>query len=233
MSNILLVLSAADSLVLADGSTHPTGFWAEEFVVAHRDLLAAGHSVTIATPGGVAPTVDAMSVDASIVGSADKVAELAAYLDSVRGILASPVSLESASASTFAAIVLPGGHGPMTDLARDAALGALLVEANDRGTIIAPFCHGPAALLSADRADGTFAFDGRRLAAFTDEEELTGGLGDKSPWFVSAALSERGVVLDAAPAWSSHVVIDDNLISGQNPQSSEAVARALIEALAK
>ena len=233
MSDILMIVTGATSLTLSDGTEHPTGFWAEELVVAHRELRAAGHTITIATPGGVTPTVDAGSLSDAGAGGAEKAAELRGYLDDIAPELAASVPLDTIDVSAFDAVVLPGGHGPMTDLAFDATTGRLLIEANAAGTIIAPFCHGPAALLSAVGADGHFAFDGRRLTVFTDHEELTGGTGEKTPWFVETRLREAGAVVETGADWSSHVVVDGNLISGQNPQSSAAVAAAVVEALAK
>ena len=226
MSDILMVVTAANSLTLRDGTAHPTGFWAEELVVAHRELTKAGHRVVIATPGGVRPPVDPGSL---AVEGAD---EFGVYLESINGELAEPAALESVRAEDFVAIVLPGGHGPMADLSQNSGLGALLVDADASGILIAPFCHGPAGLLSATTADGEFAFAGRTLAVFTDDEELSGGLGENAPWFLEAALVERGAHIDSGAPWSSHVVRDGNLISGQNPQSSAAVAAALVQALA-
>ena len=121
----------------------------------------------------------------------------------------------------------------MADLAADADLGRLLIDADGRGQVIAPLCHGPAALLSATREDGTFAFAGRRLTVFTDEEELQGGTGEQTPWFVEETLREKGAEIDAGPAWSSKVVVDGNLISGQNPQSSEDAAKQVLAALTR
>ncbi|HSL38163.1 MAG TPA: type 1 glutamine amidotransferase domain-containing protein, partial [Arthrobacter sp.] len=118
------------------------------------------------------------------------------------------------------------------DLYRDADLGKILIAANTAGTIIAPFCHGPAGLLSATDDAGAFAFAGRRLTVFTNEEELGGGTGPNTPWFVEDVLKDKGAVVENAGAWSSHVVRDGNLISGQNPQSSEDVAQEVLKALA-
>jgi len=232
MSDLLMIVTGATSLTMKDGSEHPTGFWAEELVTAHRDLVAAGHRVTIATPGGVTPTVDAVSLDAGVVGSAETVAELESYLASIADELVAAVPVADVDSADFAAVVLPGGHGPMADLAVDPAVGRVLVAANDAGTIIAPFCHGPAALLSATLADGTNAFAGRRLTVFTDEEERTGGTGENTPWWVETALRDAGVVVESAAPWSDHVVVDGNLVTGQNPQSSASVARRVLEALA-
>ena len=231
VSHILMIVTGASSLTMKDGSQHPTGFWAEELVTAHRDLVAAGHAVTIATPGGVTPTVDAGSLDPGVVGSRETADELAAYLAAIADELAAAVPIEGIDATDYAAVVLPGGHGPMADLAFDAATGRVLVAANAAGTIIAPFCHGPAALLSATLADGSNAFAGRRLTVFTDEEERTGGTGQNTPWWVESALRDAGAVIVSAAPWSDHVVVDGNLITGQNPQSSASVARRVIEAL--
>lgn len=232
MARILMVVTGANTLELKDGTAHPTGFWAEELVVAHRDLTAAGHDIVIATPGGVAPTVDRASLDPAAVGGQEAAGQLEDYLAAISGELSRPVALSGVSAADFDAVVLPGGHGPMTDLAFDVDLGKVLIEANSRGAVIAPFCHGPAGLLSAVDANGEFAFAGRRLTVFTDEEETQGGTGEKTPWFVESTLRRRGAVIESGPAWSSHIVIDGNLVSGQNPQSSAAVAQQVVVALA-
>jgi putative intracellular protease/amidase len=230
MARILMVVSAADSLIMKDGTRHPTGYWAEELAVSHRLLREAGHRIDIATPGGTRPTVDAVSLDPENVGR-DKAAELAAYLKQIDAELAAPVALAGVSAGDYDAVVLPGGHGPMADLYQDPQLGRILREADAGGRIIAPFCHGPAGLLSAVDEDGRFAFAGRRLTVFTDEEELGGGTGDNTPWLVESTLRAKGARVESAPAWSSHVVVDGNLISGQNPQSSADVAHKVLAAL--
>lgn len=233
MANILMVVSAADSLTMRDGSKHPTGYWAEELVVSHQTLLGAGHTVHLATPGGRKPSVDEVSLAAESAGGQERADSFRAYLAGIDAELSAPLVLADVDAAGYDAVVLPGGHGPMSDLFQDADLGRLLIAADEAGKIIAPFCHGPAALLSAVDNAGTFAFAGRRLTVFTDEEELGGGTGPNTPWFVEDVLKEKGAIVETGPAWSSHVVRDGNLISGQNPQSSEAVAEEVLSALAK
>lgn len=233
MSNILMVVSAADSLTMRDGSEHPTGYWAEELVVSHKTLLDAGHTVHIATPGGVTPTVDQVSLAAESAGSQERADGFRDYIASIDAELAAPLVLADVSAKTYDGVVIPGGHGPMTDLYKDADMGRLLIAADKDGKVIAPFCHGPAALLSAVDDDGKFAFAGRRLTVFTNEEELNGGTGSNTPWFVEDHLKEKGAIVEGAAAWSSNVVRDGNLITGQNPQSSEDVAKEVIKALLK
>jgi putative intracellular protease/amidase len=231
MANILMVVSAADSLTMKDGSEHPTGYWAEELVVSHQTLTDAGHNVHIATPGGRKPTVDQVSLAPESAGGEDRAQGFRDYLEKIDSELANPLVLADVDIDAYDAVVMPGGHGPMADLYKDADLGRLLVAANKDGKIIAPFCHGPAGLLSATDDDGGFAFKGRRLTVFTNEEELGGGTGENTPWLVENALKDKGAVIENGAAWTSNVVRDGNLITGQNPQSSEAVAKEVLAAL--
>lgn len=208
---LLMVVTGADSLTLADGSSHPTGYWAEEVVESVRVLREAGVEVTLATPGGVVPTVDKASLDG-------KFDDAVAALEDLRA----PAVLASMNAADFDAIYLPGGHGPMADLAFDTSLGKLLADFYDNGKLVAALCHGPAGLLSAVRTDGTFVFAGKEIAVFSDEEELQGGLN--VPYSVAGRLAELGARLAPGAPWSSTVIVDGKLVTGQNPQSSVATA---------
>lgn len=231
MANILMVVSAADSLTMKDGSEHPTGYWAEELVVSHQTLTDAGNTVHIATPGGRKPTVDQVSLAPESAGGEERAQGFRDSIAKIDSELSHPLVLADVDIAGYDAVVMPGGHGPMADLYKDADLGRLLVAANKDGKIIAPFCHGPAGLLSATDDDGGFAFKGRRLTVFTNEEELGGGTGENTPWLVEDALKEKGAVVENGAAWSSNVVRDGNLITGQNPQSSEDVAKEVLAAL--
>jgi putative intracellular protease/amidase len=145
-------------------------------------------------------------------------------------------NLSEADLDRFDAVFAPGGHGPMVDLVDNPDVGRLLVSLQERTAAIAALCHGPALLLSApERSDGQWLFDGYRMTCFTDEEEdqtEPGRLG--LPWFVDTALKNAGAVFDDGPAaWASHVVVDRNLVTGQNPGSTEATADAVIRMLAR
>ena len=143
-------------------------------------------------------------------------------------------SLTAAELAGFDAVFAPGGHGPMVDLADNPDVGRLLLALHRKHAPIAALCHGPAMLLSApERPGGQWLFDGYRLTSFTDEEEdqtEAGLLG--MAWLLDVALKNAGAVFDDGPAaWISHVVVDRNLITGQNPGSTEATADAVIKKL--
>jgi putative intracellular protease/amidase len=135
----------------------------------------------------------------------------------------------------YDAIFVPGGYGPMIDLPANADVRRLLQVMHNRSRTIAAVCHGSAALLSAgDRPDGLWLFDGYRMTAFTNDEEDQTRIGKRGmPWSLEAALKNRGAVFDHAPAaWTSHVVVDRTLITGQNPASAVAVADAVLKRVA-
>ncbi|KUN30975.1 thiamine biosynthesis protein ThiJ [Streptomyces corchorusii] len=230
MSKILFVMTGADHWTLADGTAHPTGFWAEEAVVPYRAVKAAGHEVVVATPDGVVPPVDRASLAAEVNGGQEKADEITRALEEMTE-LRTPVKLAEVDLADFAAVFYPGGHGPMEDLAVDAESGRLLVAALDSGKPLAVVCHGPAALLAAVRSDGGNAFAGYRAAAFTNEEETQGGLADQAKWLLQDRLTEAGIEVRAGEPWAPHVVVDRNLITGQNPASSAPVAEELLKQL--
>ncbi|MFG2872716.1 type 1 glutamine amidotransferase domain-containing protein [Streptomyces sp. NPDC048338] len=231
MSKILFVMTGADHWTLADGTKHPTGFWAEEAVAPYEAFTAAGHEVVVATPGGVEPTVDQGSLAPEFNGGpegAEKVASALASLSALRH----PVRLEDVRIDDYDAVFYPGGHGPMEDLAVNADSGRLLVAALKSGKPLAVVCHGPAALLAAVDEGGTNAFAGYRVAAFSNVEETQAGLAEKAKWLLETRLTEAGVDVRVSEPWAPYVVVDRNLVTGQNPASSAPLAAEVLKKLA-
>jgi putative intracellular protease/amidase len=135
---------------------------------------------------------------------------------------------------SFDAVFLPGGHGAMVDLPSNTDVGRAVRLLHLREKTVATVCHGPAAFLSAGSGpDGAWLFDGYKVVSVTDEEEDQipyGKLG--MPWSLESELKNYGAVFDDGDAaWVSHVVVDRNLVTGQNPDSSEAMAEAILKKL--
>jgi putative intracellular protease/amidase len=226
MSKILFVVTGATHWTLKDGTRHPTGYWAEELLTPYKTFAEAGHEVVFATPSGVPPTVDRASLALEVNGGRDLTPELAQI-----AALASPLKLEDVDLADYQAVFYPGGHGPMEDLAVDSTSGRLLVEALDSGKPLGVVCHAPAALLAANRPDGSSAFAGRKITAFSNEEERQGGLADKAVWLLEDRLTAIGADIKVAAPWTPHVVVDGNLFTGQNPMSSGPLAAELLKQL--
>ncbi|MBD0841481.1 MULTISPECIES: type 1 glutamine amidotransferase domain-containing protein [unclassified Streptomyces] len=231
MSKILFVMTGVDHWTLADGTKHPTGFWAEEAVAPYEAFKAAGHEVVVATPGGVVPTVDKGSLAPEANGGqegADRIAAALASMDELNH----PIRLEDVDLDAYAAVFYPGGHGPMEDLAVNATSGRLLVDTLASGKPLGVVCHAPAALLAAEASDGSNAFAGYRVAAFTNAEETQAGFADKAKWLLETRLTEAGVDVRVGEPWAPNVVVDRNLVTGQNPASSGPLAAELLTKLA-
>jgi putative intracellular protease/amidase len=135
---------------------------------------------------------------------------------------------------SFDSIFFPGGHGAMVDLPSNADVGRAVRLLHLREKTVATVCHGPAAFLSAGSGpDGAWLFDGYKLVSVTDEEEDQipyGKLG--LPWYLESELKNYGAIFDDGDAaWVSHVVVDRNLVTAQNPDSSEAMAEAILKKL--
>ncbi|TCK27631.1 type 1 glutamine amidotransferase domain-containing protein [Pseudonocardia endophytica] len=232
MTTVLLAVTGSDHWTLADGSKHPCGYWPEELVAPHRIFTAAGFTITIATPGGVVPTPDEAGFSPEMNGGSAEVGEgLRNYISSISAELAAPTPLETIDPAGFDLVFVPGGHGPMEDLAVSESFGAQLNAFLDAGTPIAAVCHGPAGLLAARRADGSWSFDGYRLTAFSNVEEGQVGYADQASWLLEDRIKSEGGVVSVADAWAPKVVVDRTLYTGQNPASSEPLAEALVTAL--
>lgn len=202
---------------------HLTGLWLEEFAVPYLAATEAGIAVTVASPlGGVVP------LDPKTTPNDKQRETWAAALEALQH----SVTLTSVQDETFDAVFIPGGHGPMVDLAKDAALHALVTRHDAAGKVIAAVCHGPAALVYATRADGQPFFKGRRATGFTNAEEFLARLKDVVPFLLEDEMKASGADFHSALLpMLSHVEQDGHLITGQNPHSSEGVAKALVAAL--
>ncbi|MDX2815641.1 type 1 glutamine amidotransferase domain-containing protein [Streptomyces sp. PA03-5A] len=230
MAEILLVVTGADHPTLADGTEHPTGFWAEELTAPYRAFTEAGHRVAVATPGGVVPTADPVSLAPELNGGPAGAAAATAALRAVTA-LHTPLVLADVDPARYAAVFYVGGHGPMQDLAGDADSARLLRTVLAQSTPLAAVCHGVAALLAARDSDGVSPFAGYRLTGFSAAEETQTGLADRLEWLLQDRLVALGADYSAGEPWAPHVVVDRGLHTGQNPASSAALAAAVLKTL--
>lgn len=250
---ILVVGSSEREMELADGSQMAVGFFLNEFAVPAEYLAGKGYEIVLATPSGKAPVMDAASNDKKFFGGSEAAREEAENF--VRSL--TPISLREAIAGgldAYAAVFVPGGHAPMTDLMQSPELGEILryFHAQQKPTVF--ICHGPAAMLAAlpdaaayrkalVRRDvrGAMAaakdwpYAGYEMTVLSDAEEWPGEVakGTEMPFHVEQALQIAGGRMREDGLYGSHVVRDRELITGQNPASDAALAQALDEAIRK
>ncbi|MEM9010911.1 MAG: type 1 glutamine amidotransferase domain-containing protein [Pseudomonadota bacterium] len=222
---ILMVLTSHDDL----GETGlKTGFWLEEFASPYYVCRDVGAEVTLASVKGGQPPIDPKS--ALPEWQTDDTRRFDADAEG-KTALANTRAISELGAERYDALFFPGGHGPMWDYPGNETL-ARLIEAFDRaGKPIGAVCHGPVALVDAKGEDGRPLVAGKRVTAFTNGEEEAVELAEVVPFLLEDRLRALGAHVQNAADFSSHVLTDGNLVTGQNPQSSTAGAKALLALL--
>lgn len=224
---ILMVLTSHDKL----GDTgKKTGFWLEEFAAPYYIFVDAGADVTLASPKGGQPPLDPKSdaPDAQTPATKrfrdDPIAQQA---------LAHTQTLDEVDTDDFDALFYPGGHGPLWDLAEDQRSVVIIHGFYRAGKPVGAVCHAPAVFRHTVDETGEPLVRDRKITGFSNSEEDGVGLTDVVPFLVEDMLKERGANYSKGDDWKSHVCTDGLLITGQNPASSEATARALLGALSQ
>lgn len=223
--NILFVLTSHDTL----GNTgKKTGFWIEEFANPYYTLLDKGADITLATPkGGIAPIDPSSDTPDASTKDTERFKNDAVAQNKIKHTLA----LTAIDPNDFDAIFYPGGHGPLWDLANDATSIGLIETFNKQQKPIAFVCHAPAALKGVKNEDGSPLVKGKKVTGFTNSEEEAVQLTSVVPFLVEDMLKANGGIYSKESDWAPYAVQDGNLITGQNPASSELVAEKLLASL--
>ena len=222
---ILIVLTSHDKL----GDTgEKTGFWLEEFAAPYYVFKDAGAEITLASPLGGQPPLDPKSdaPDSQTDATRRFGTDVAAQTE-----LANTIKLADVSADDFDGVFYPGGHGPMWDLAEDRTSVALIEAMLSAGKPVAAVCHAPAVLRHPKTADGVSVVQDKKVTCFSNTEEAAVGLTEVVPFSLEDMLKQNGGIYSRGGDWQAHVVTDGLLITGQNPASSELVAKAMLAKL--
>ena len=223
--NILIVLTSHDKLGDTD---RKTGFWLEEFATPYYTLLDAGANIILASPKGGQPPLDPSSDAPDFQTEATKRFKAD---EKANKVLANTVKLSSIKESDFDAVMYPGGHGPLWDLTNDKDSIALIEAFVKADKPVASVCHAPSVLLNVKLENGDYLVKGKKVTAFTNTEEEAVQLQDIVPFLLEDALKEKGALYSKVDDWNSYAITDGKLITGQNPGSSEAMAKELLKLL--
>ena len=222
---ILIVLTSHDKL----GDTgEKTGFWLEELAAPYYIFKDAGAELTLASPLGGQPPLDPKSDSPDFQTKSTRRFNVD---PEAQAVLENTSKIVDVSAGDFDAVFYPGGHGPLWDLAEDAASIALIEAMLKAGKPVAAVCHAPGVLRHPKTPDGASVVKGKAVTGFTNTEEAAVGLTQVVPFLVEDMLKQNGGRYSKAEDWQPHVVNDGLLITGQNPASSEPVAKALLAKL--
>ena len=199
-----------------------TGFFFPEIAHPVDVFERAGIAVEFASPLGGKPTEDGYD-EKDLAQKGFKESKSYRRLGRSR-------KLPEVDVLDYDAVFVPGGLGPMADIAKDSGVKSAIARAWDAGMIVAAVCHGPCALLDVKLEDGSSLIRGRRLTGFSNAEE-EGYAADDVPFLLESALVEEGARYESASPWQSRIVLDGRLMTGQNPASAGPLGEAIVKAL--
>jgi putative intracellular protease/amidase len=222
---LLMVLTSHDQL----GNTgRKTGVWLEEFAAPYFVFRDAGVELTLASPKGGQPPIDPKSdlpenqTPAMTRFKQDKEAQKQ---------LSQTVKLSDMKSEDFNTIFYVGGHGPMWDLVDNPVAIALVESFYNSGKPVAAVCHS-AGIFHRVMVQGEPLIKGKRVTGWTNGEEAAVGLTHVVPFLVEDELKRVGGLYEKAADWAPFAIVDVRVVTGQNPASSTAAAKALLELLA-
>jgi len=221
---VVLVATSASDL-----QGHATGLWIEELAAPYYKFKEADYEVVVASPAG-----GAIPIDAGSMGEGFFTDDAKTFMHDAEAVgqLGHSTKLESIDFSTGVdAIFLCGGHGTCVDFHDNAVLKSAIETLYAADKVVSAVCHGPIGLPQCNKPDGTPLVKDKVVTGFKDSEEMAVQKQALVPFMLETKLKEIGGKYESADDWNSKVCVDGNLVTGQNPQSSEACAAAVITVL--
>jgi len=212
-----------------EGSNLPTGLWLSELTHIYDQAKEQGLDITIASPKGGDTPIDPESLKPLVLDEISK----EYWSDTLfREKLKHTKSLSEIANQQFDCVYLAGGHGTMYDFPNDITLQNIILNHYENNKKVAGICHGVSGFLNVKLSNGDYLIKGKKITGFNWFEESLAGRKKKVPFNLEAALKERGSnYTKAFIPMTSKVVVDGNLITGQNPFSSKKMAKVVMQEL--
>ncbi len=206
-----------------DDPSHPTGLWLSELTHAWQVFEEKGFEQTLVSPAGGPVPLEPRSLK---FPSYDKTAKAWRADPAKMALLQQTASPEEIDAADYDAIYFTGGHAVMYDFPDSVGLQRLTREIYERGGIVSSVCHGYCGLLNTTLSDGSHLVAGRNLTGFAWLEEVLARVDKLVPYNAEEEMKKRGANYEKAKLpFVSYVVVDGNLVTGQNPGSAEETAK--------
>ncbi|AWW00747.1 type 1 glutamine amidotransferase domain-containing protein [Arcticibacterium luteifluviistationis] len=203
-----------------------TGYYLGEVSHPWDVLHTAGYEIDFVSPKGGKAPVDAFDMTDSIN---KKFWDNEIY----RNKIENTKKPSEVNPDDYVAIHYAGGHGAMWDFADNTEIAAIAAKIYENNGVVSAVCHGPAGLVNIKLSNGSYLVDGKKVNAFTNEEEVKVKLENVVPFLLEDKLKERGALFEKSAPFTQHVVTDKRLVTGQNPQSASSVGKATLNELQK
>jgi len=223
MKKVLFVVTSHDKL----GNTgQPTGYYLEEVAHTWDVLQNAGYEIDFVSPKGGKSPVDGFNLE-------DPINKKFWNNTKYRTKIENTMKPSEVKTEEYSAIFYAGGHGTMWDFANNVELANIATKIYENNGVVSAVCHGPAGLANIKLSNGKYLVDGKKINAFTNEEEIAVKLENVVPFMLETTLIERGAKFEESKPWQEHVTVDQRVITGQNPQSAKGVGEAILAELKK
>ncbi|MFV0565830.1 MAG: type 1 glutamine amidotransferase domain-containing protein [Flavobacteriaceae bacterium] len=220
---ILFVVTSHDQ----KGSTGAkTGYYLSEVSHPWEVLHSTGYEIDFVSPKGGKAPVDGFNMNDPIN---KKFWDNETYRNKVENTL----KPSEVNPKSYVAILYAGGHGTMWDFADNVEIAEIAREIYENNGVVSAVCHGPAGLVNIKLSNGNYLVDGKKVNAFTNEEEIAVKLENVVPFMLETKLIERGAKFEKSGLWQKHITVDQRLVTGQNPQSAEGVGQATLTEIQK
>lgn len=220
-NKILFVVTSHDK----KGTTgEKTGFYLSEVTHPWEVLTNAGYEIEFVSPKGGKAPVDGFNLDDA---ANKKFWNDTAYRTKIENTF-KPSQIKP---EDYVAIHYAGGHGTMWDFADNTELAEIAAKIYEKGGIVSAVCHGPAGLVNIKLSNGKYLVEGKKINAFTNQEEIAVKLDNIVPFLLESKLIERGAIFEKAGLWQPYAVTDQRVVTGQNPQSAKLVGEAVLTEL--
>lgn len=227
MNNKILVVVTNEDKYKTNGDN--TGLWLGELTHFYDVMSKASVEMDIVSVNGGEIPLDPLSVSANILDDLTK-----SYYENEEfmKLLNNTRKVEDVNAENYSAIYFTGGHGTMWDFPNSQRLQDLSSAIYENDGIVSAVCHGVGGLLNIKLSDGKLLIEDKNVTGYSNEEEKLANALEKIPFRLEDELISRGAKYSKAQnAFTSYVVKDGRLITGQNPQSTKEVAENVLEAL--
>ncbi len=203
-----------------------TGLHLGEVSHVYQPIVEAGYEVDFVSPKGGQTYMYGDNMNDPI--SLRMIQNPSAYYKLTHAMTPDQVRVDN-----YAAIYFVGGHGTMWDLPEHSQLTDITKNIYEKDGIVAAVCHGPSGIVNVQLSNGKYLVEGKKVTAFTNQEEAAAGQTNNVPFLLESTLKERGALFQAAENWQNNVVVDGRLVTGQNPASAGDLAQEIIQLLAQ
>jgi putative intracellular protease/amidase len=220
------ILNVVTNVSHYEDPSEPTGLWLSELTHAYHVFAEAGYQQTIVSPKGGLSPLEPRSLK---FPNYDKSAKSWKTDPAKMELLANTASPDEIDSADFDAIYFTGGHAVMFDFPDSEGLQRITREIFERGGIVSSVCHGYAGLLNTTLSDGSLLVAGRKLTGFSWAEEVLARVDKLVPYNVEEEMKKRGALYEKGLIpFTSYVVADGRLVTGQNPGSAKATAKKVV-----